>query len=107
MLKSWGKNPVIACNGSAIVQFSKQIEWIWSSLEERFVVMLGGLHIEMTIPNMLGKWVDGSGWSSALVEAGITVAIPGKVLALLSASHVKRSCYAHQVYCCFLIHPSE
>ena len=52
-------------------------------------MMLGGLHIEMVILNMLGKWLDGSGWSSALVEAG--VATSGRAAALLSASHVKRS----------------
>ena len=46
----------------------------------------------MAILNMLGKWLDGSGWSSALVEAG--VATSGRAAALLSTSH---SCYAHQV----------
>jgi len=60
-----------------------------------FVVMLGGLHIEMATLNMLGKWLDGSGWSSALVEADITTC--GRTAALLSSSHVKRFCYAHQV----------
>ena len=40
---------------------------------------------------MLGKWLDGSGWSSALV------ATSGRAAAFLSASHVKHSCYAHQV----------
>lgn len=57
--------------------------------------MLGGLHIKMAILNMLEKWRDGSGWSSALVEA--RVAISGRAAALLSASYVKRFCYAHKV----------
>ena len=51
---------------------AKQIQWSWPDLsEEKFVVMLGGLHIEMVIQSMLGKWLEGSGWSSALAEAGI------------------------------------
>ena len=37
---------------------------------------------------------DRSGWSGALVEAGI--AKSGRVEALLSASHVKRTRYVHQ-----------
>ena len=87
--------PVIAMD-QPLFSLAKQIQWTWPSLsEEHFVVMLGGLHIEMAILNMLGKWLDGSGWSSALVEAG--VATSGRAAALLSASHVKRSRYAHQV----------
>ena len=57
--------------------------------------MLGGLHIEMAMLAMLGKLLEGSGWSSALVEAGI--ATSGRAEAMLSASHAKRTRYAHQV----------
>ena len=82
---------------------AKQIQWScnWPDLGEKsFVVMLGGLHIEMVVLSMLGKWLDGSGWSGALVEAGITTS--GKAKALISASHVKRTRYAHQVTAAFL-----
>ena len=42
---------------------AKQIQWTWSHLgEESFVVMLGGLHIEMAVLNMLGKWLEGPKW---------------------------------------------
>ena len=83
-----GQIPVITMD-QPLFSLAKQIQWIWPSLsEEHFVVMLGGLHIEMAIFNMLGKWLDGSGWSSALVEAGVTTS--GRAAALLSASHVKR-----------------
>ena len=34
----------------------------------------------MAILNMLGKWLDGSGWSNTLVEAGV-----GMAAAFLSA----------------------
>ena len=57
--------------------------------------MLGGLHIEMALFNMLGKWLDGSGWSSALIEAAVVTS--GRADILLSAFHIKRTHYAHQV----------
>ena len=84
-----GQIPVVVMD-QPLFSLAKQIQWTWPHLsEEHFVVMLGALHIEMAILNMLGKWLDGSGWSSALVEAG--VATSGRASALLSASHVKRS----------------
>ena len=38
--------------------------------------MLGGLHIELTDWEALGKWLASSGWTTALVQADI--AAPGK-----------------------------
>ena len=55
--------------------------------EDKLAVMLGCLHIKMAILNMLGKWLDGSDWSSALTEAGVVTS--GRADALLSASHIK------------------
>ena len=67
-----GQIPVITMD-QPLFSLAKQIQWTWPSLsEEHCVVMLGGLHIQMAILNMLGKWLDGSGWSSTLVEAGVT-----------------------------------
>ena len=75
---------------------AKQIQWSWSEFDEKlYIVMLGGLHIEMAVISMMEKWLDESGWCTALVEAGITT--PGKAEAFLSSSHVKHTCYAHQV----------
>ena len=37
--------------------------------EESFVVRLGGLHVVMAMLNTLSKWLERSGWSSALVKA--------------------------------------
>ena len=62
--------------------------------------MLSGLHIEMVIQNMLRKWLEGSGWSSALVEAGIVTS--GRAEALLSASHVKHTRYVYYVITAYL-----
>ena len=63
--------------------------------EDKYVVMLGELHIEMAGLKMLGRWLEDSGWTSALVQANITMT--GKADVMLSASHVTRTRYAHQV----------
>ncbi len=56
---------------------AKQIQWNWPVThgEDSFVVMFGGLHIEMTAMKMIGDLLTDSGWSGALVKAN--VASPG------------------------------
>ena len=57
--------------------------------------MLSGLHIEMTAWTTLGKWLDSSGGTAALVQADI--ATPGKVDFFLKALHVSGTRHAHQL----------
>lgn len=57
--------------------------------------MFGGLHIEMAALKTLGNLLEGSGWTGALVQAGITT--PGTADSFLNASHVTRTRRAHQV----------
>ena len=49
---------------------AKQIQWQWpeSYGVDKFVVMFGGLHIEMTVLKVLGDLLKGSGWTGALVS---------------------------------------
>ena len=56
---------------------------------------MGGLHIEMNLLKLLGDWLRGSGWITALIQADITTA--GRAEAMLSGSHVTRTQYLHQV----------
>ena len=60
--------------------------------EGKFLVMFGGLHIEMALWNTIGDFLEGSGWTAALTEAGVTSA--GKAESFLKASRTRR---AHQV----------
>jgi len=47
--------PVIAMD-QPLYALAKQIQWAWPELGEGlFAVMLGGLHIEVTMLTMLGK----------------------------------------------------
>ena len=61
----------------------------------KHVVMLGGLHIETAIWNTLGDYLDSSGWTIALHQAG--VASSGTADSFLSAAHLTRTRHGHQV----------
>jgi len=76
---------------------AKLVQWKWPSThgESVHVVMFGGLHIEMALWNTLGDILEGSGWTVALVEAG--VASPGVADSYLKVSHLTRTRHAHQV----------
>lgn len=76
----------------------KQIQWNWPDIygEDKFVVMMGGLHIEMCALNMLGDWVEGSGWVEALILGNITSS--GIADSCLKVTHVTRTRHVHQVF---------
>ena len=59
------------------------------------MVMLGGLHTEMALWHTLGDILEGSGWTTALTEAG--GAHSGKADSFLRAAHLTRTRHAHQV----------
>ena len=76
---------------------AKQIQWHWPNQfgEDKFVIMMGGLHIEMAALRMLGHWLEGSGWVQCITQSG--VATSGVAESFIHASHVKRTRYAHTV----------
>ena len=39
--------------------------------EDKFIVMFGGIHIEMVKWNMLGDYLAASSWTISLLDAGI------------------------------------
>ena len=75
----------------------KLIQWNWPSTrgEDKFILMLDGLHIEMAAFELLGDWLDGSGWTSALVAA--EVATGGVAGPFIKATHVTKTRRVHQV----------
>ena len=56
--------------------------------------MLGGLHTEIALWNVLRDLLEGSRWTSALSEAEVTSA--GTAQSMLKAAHLTRTRYAHQ-----------
>jgi hypothetical protein len=91
-----GQVPIITCD-QPLYTLAKQIQWSWPRThgEDHFVVMFGGLHIEMAALKMLGDLLEDSGWTGALVQAG--AATSGRADSFLKASHVTRTRWAHQV----------
>ena len=70
-----GQTPCITFD-QPLFAIAKQIQWRYPEEygEKRYVVMMGGLHTEMTLMSCIGKWLEDSGWTSALVQSGITTA---------------------------------
>ena len=120
-----GQVPVIAVD-QPLYAIAKQIQWTWpdSHGESNFVIMFGGLHIEMTIlkvyviivmvlcflivPHdltymfisgfllqLLGEWLEESGWTKALVQASI--ATTGTAESFIKVSHVTKTRHTHQI----------
>ena len=57
--------------------------------------MPGGLHIEMAASKVLGNWLDGSGWTSVIVDVGVTST--GVADSFIKVSHLTRTRRAHQI----------
>lgn len=85
-----GQIPVVAFD-QPLFTIAKTVQWKWPDThgEAKFVVMLGGLHIEMALWNTLGDLLDGTGWTTALAEAD--VASSGVADSFLKASHLTRT----------------
>eukprot|EP00058_Branchiostoma_floridae_P011619 XP_002597107.1 hypothetical protein BRAFLDRAFT_76362 [Branchiostoma floridae] len=96
-----GQIPVI-CVDQPLYAKMKQLQWSMDNLygEDKFAILLGGLHIEMTSYKLLGHWLEGSGWVEAMQEA--TIATSGTAESFLKASHITRTRHAHQVTACAL-----
>lgn len=76
---------------------AKKIQWKWPALygEKKFVVLMGGLHIEMAVLKVLGDWLKKSGWTHLISTAKITT--EDRAESLLQGSQVSRCQWAHQV----------
>lgn len=88
--------PVVTLD-QPLYTLAKQIQWRWpdSHGEDHFVILFGGLHIEMTALKVLGDLLEKSGWTNALVLSGLSSM--GTAESYLKASHVTRTRRAHQV----------
>ena len=62
--------------------------------------MLGALHIKMALRKALGDHLDGSGWTSALVQAEIATIRTSN--SFLKAAHNRKTTRAHQIIACAL-----
>lgn len=53
---------------------AKMIQWTHPTAfgENYFALLLGGLHTELAAWKTIGDWLDGRGWTDALVRANVT-----------------------------------
>ena len=90
-----GQISVMACD-CPIFAKAKFIQWSWPATHgEMFLVIFGGLHLEMCMWNMLGDYLACSGWTTALTDAGIATC--GTADSFLKSSHLTRT--PHQITC--------
>jgi hypothetical protein len=75
----------------------KLIQWNWPDLygEDKFVMMFAPFHIEKAFLGVIGQYMDGCGWISVAVNAGLVT--QGSAEAILKVSHVKKSRTAHEI----------
>ena len=85
-----GQIPVLAVD-QPLFALAKMVQWKWENThgEDKYVIMFGGLHLEMALWNTLGDLLASSGWTTALAEA--EVATPGVAESFLKVSHLKRT----------------
>ena len=76
---------------------AKLVQWKYPTThgEDKHVVLMGGLHIEMAVWNTIGDYLEGSGWTTALTQADISSS--GISDSFLKATHLTKTRYAHQV----------
>ena len=90
------QTPVMTAD-QPLYTIAKQIQWHWPEQygEDKFIIMLGGLHIEMAALRSLGSILRGSGWTGVLAQAEVVSS--GTAESLLSASNVTKTRQIHQV----------
>ena len=83
--------PVITLD-QPLYAITKKIQWNWPENygENQFVIVLGGLHIEMAGLKVIGDWLEDSGWVEALVQAKVASQSP----AIYRQSNTKTTQYS-------------
>ena len=91
-----GQVPIMTFD-QPLFALAKSVQWKWPHIlgEGKFLVMFGGLHIELALWNTIGDFLEDSGWTAALTESGVATA--GKADSFLNASHLTRTRRVHQV----------
>jgi len=81
-----------------MLQQADPVQWPEDYGKSHFLIMFGGLHIEMTALRSLGSLPEDSGWTGALAEA--RVASVGTADSFLSAASVTKTHFKKKVEIC-------
>ena len=71
--------PVLAAD-QPVYAIAKNLQWRFPALygEDKIIIMMGGLHIEMAIQNLIGKWLLDSGWADMFTFTKAEIATSGR-----------------------------
>ena len=92
-----GQTPVIVAD-QPLFTLAKKLQWKFPQTdlsEDSFVVTLGPMHTEKMLWSVSGDWLEGSGWTTALTNSGISTS--GKAQSFIGVHHICRTRYMHQV----------
>lgn len=92
-----GQTPVMEAD-QPLFTLAKKLQWKFPHTElgeNSFLVTLGAMHTEKMLWNVSGDWLDGSGWTTAITNSGISTS--GKAQSFISVHHICRTRYMHQV----------
>ena len=69
---------------------AKRIQWKWPDeyVGKFYVILMGGLHIEMAMLKVIGIWLDGSGWSYVMTSANVKT--EGRTTGFIKCAHISR-----------------
>ena len=75
LLLNPGQVSVLALD-QPLFRIANLIQWNWPDVygEEKFVILLSGLRIDMADMTTLGDLIDGSGWTHALTQSDVATA---------------------------------
>ena len=93
----------VATADQPLYTIAKKLQWRFPNSEigeNSFLVMLGAMHTEKMLWGVSGNWLDGSGWTTALTNSGVTTS--GKAESFIGVHHICRTRYIHQVSVCAL-----
>ena len=92
-----GQTPVMVAD-QPLFTLAKKFQWKFPQTdlsEDSFVVTLGPMHTEKMLRSVSGDWLEGSGWTTALTNSGISTS--GKAQSFIGVHHICRTRYMHQV----------
>ena len=75
-----GQSPVITAD-QPLYTLAKKLQWKHHNSEiseESLLVMLGPMHTEKMLWSVSGDWLDGSGWTTALTNSGVSTSCKAK-----------------------------
>ena len=69
---TWHRQTPVLAADQHLYALAKQIQWQWPDYgEDRFVIIFGGLHLELASLRSIGTLLQDSGWTSAICEANM------------------------------------